>query len=508
MQYEDSLLGVRRACSLHMLSRMKLIGLLVVALVGCYSQPPPPEYPQPEEVSGPPGGGMDGPTYAQYEADSQPANYADPSQGYIDPGVAAEQPVDGEAQAVEPEASADPQDPGYAMGPVTDPEIDATLDGYGEWVEDEDYGRVWRPYATVVGVDFTPYESCGSWVWTDWGWTYTCDWDWGWLPFHYGRWDWFDDGGYWGWVPGYEWGPGWVDWRHGGGYVGWRPTPPLVRDHRDHHHGPTFHDHRHGVHDSHWKFVADNDFGKGHIRPHLYKDLAEGLRVTTPVVRPAIKGTTQPVHVAATMRARLANPVWRQQHGKLPVANQRPAAWRQPQPQTGWRQPPRVQQPQTGWRQPPQRPQTGWRQPPQRPQTWQVPQSRHPVWRDPAPSWRQPPTAVRQPTPRPYNPGPRYNPPARSWNSSRPAPAYNPPSRPSYNPPSRPSYNPPSRPSYNPPSRPSYSPPSHSYSAPSHSYSAPSHSYSAPSHSYGGGGGGHSYGGGGGHSYGGGGRHR
>ena len=88
MQYEESLLGVRRACSLHMLSRMKLIGLLVVALVGCYSQPPQPEYPQPEEVSGPPGGGMDGPTYAQYEADSQPANYGYPSQGYTDPGVA------------------------------------------------------------------------------------------------------------------------------------------------------------------------------------------------------------------------------------------------------------------------------------------------------------------------------------------------------------------------------------------------------------------------------------
>jgi hypothetical protein len=460
---------------------MKLIGLLVVALVGCYSQPPEPEYPQPEQVYGPPGGGMDQPSYGQYEADSQPADSGYASQGYTDPGYAAdgEQPLD---------ASADPQDPGYAMGPVSDPEIDATLNGYGEWIEDDDYGRVWRPYATVVGVDFTPYESCGSWVWTDWGWTYSCDWDWGWLPFHYGRWDWFDDGGYWGWVPGYEWGPGWVDWRHGGGYVGWRPTPPIVRDHRGKHHGPTFHDHRHGAHDAHWKFIADTDFGKGHIRPHLYKDLAEGLRVTTPVVRPSIKGTTQPVHVAATMRARLANPVWRKQHApaggwKQPLANQRPAAWRQPQaiqPRQGWRQPQPSVRP----------PQTGWRQPPQRPQTWQVPPTRHPVWREPAPSWRQPPAAVRAPSnnPRPYNPGPRYNPPARSWNSSRPT--YTAPSRPSYSPPSRPSYSPPSRPSYSPPSRPSYSPPSRP-------------SYSPPSHSFGGG---HSYSGG--HSSGGGGRRR
>src|SRR3569623_1147146 len=82
-----------------------------------------------------------------------------------------------------------PQDPGYTMGPVTDGEIDSTLGNYGDWGEDPDYGRVWRPYATVVGVDFTPYETCGSWAWTDWGYSFNCDWDWGWLPFHYGRWN-------------------------------------------------------------------------------------------------------------------------------------------------------------------------------------------------------------------------------------------------------------------------------------------------------------------------------
>ena len=30
---------------------------------------------------------------------------------------------------------------------------------------------------------------------------------------------------YWGWVPGHSWGPGWVEWRGGGDYVGWRPLP-------------------------------------------------------------------------------------------------------------------------------------------------------------------------------------------------------------------------------------------------------------------------------------------
>ena len=68
------------------------------------------------------------------------------------------------------------------MGSVTDTEIDATLQPYGEWIEDPDYGRVWRPYATAVGADFTPYETCGSWVWTTAGWSFQCDWDWGWLP--------------------------------------------------------------------------------------------------------------------------------------------------------------------------------------------------------------------------------------------------------------------------------------------------------------------------------------
>jgi hypothetical protein len=472
---------------------IRVVAGLALALAGCIEQPPQPQYPQTQEVSGPPGGGMDQPTYAQYEADSQPSESAAYSQPYADDGD----------QTAEPEPSADPQDPGYDMGPVNDAEIDSTLQPYGEWIEDPDYGRVWRPYATVVGADFTPYQSCGSWVWTDWGWSYACDWDWGWLPFHYGRWDWFDDG-YWGWVPGYEWGPGWVDWRHGGGYVGWRPTAPEFHDHRTG--GGNFHDHRHGMHDGQWSFVNDHDFGNGHIRPHLYKDLAQGLSVTTPVVKPNIRGVTQPVRVASTMRARMSNPVWRQNHAPVggwrqPVTAHSPTAhtptWQRPQqpqqvwrqPQQGWRQPP-VQQQQ--WRQPQQtwrQPQQTWRQPQQRPQTWNVPPSQHPVYTRPTytrPSYT-PPTYTSRPT---------YTPPSR--------PAYTPPSRPTWTAP-RPTYTAPTysapRPSYTPPTysapRPSYSPPSHSWSSPS--YSAPSHSYSAPSHSSYGGGGGHSYGGGGGH---------
>src|SRR5690606_41074587 len=32
----------------------------------------------------------------------------------------------------------------------------------------------------------------------------------------------------WAWIPGYEWGPAWVDWRSGGGYYGWAPMSPGI----------------------------------------------------------------------------------------------------------------------------------------------------------------------------------------------------------------------------------------------------------------------------------------
>src|SRR5262249_54622007 len=37
---------------------------------------------------------------------------------------------------------------------------------------------------------------------------------WGWLPYHYGNWVSLDVCP-WGWVPGFVWGPGWVDWYWG-----------------------------------------------------------------------------------------------------------------------------------------------------------------------------------------------------------------------------------------------------------------------------------------------------
>jgi len=101
-----------------------------------------------------------------------------------------------------------------------------SLSPYGDWVYVNHFGRVWRPYRAIVGVDFRPYLSGGHWVYTDYGWSFESDYDWGWAPFHYGRW--FMDPYYgWVWLPDTVWAPAWVDWRFGGGYVGWAPLAPV-----------------------------------------------------------------------------------------------------------------------------------------------------------------------------------------------------------------------------------------------------------------------------------------
>ena len=158
---------------------MRIIGAVAVAALGASacvatSSPQPAYYPhygysQPTAVQGPPGGAID------------PAwGYQAPTESY----PTGDEPTASNADQPLPEASADPQAEGYVMGSVDDSEIDQTLGAHGEWIVTSEYGRVWRPYATVVGVNFTPYETCGSWLYTDYGWTFSCDWDWGWLPFH------------------------------------------------------------------------------------------------------------------------------------------------------------------------------------------------------------------------------------------------------------------------------------------------------------------------------------
>jgi Family of unknown function (DUF6600) len=96
------------------------------------------------------------------------------------------------------------------------------LSPFGTWVYMRPHGYVWMP--RHMGYRWRPYMN-GRWVWTDYGWTWISEYDWGWMPFHYGRWGWDEDLG-WFWVPGTVWGPAWVIWRSSDLYMGWAPLPP------------------------------------------------------------------------------------------------------------------------------------------------------------------------------------------------------------------------------------------------------------------------------------------
>lgn len=435
--------------------QFRLVVLLPwLAAAGCYNDAPSQStLPQLQYASGPPGGAIDpGYGYRQdaYAAGESPTAFevapseapeAAPPEAVPD-AVAAAPDQAAPAQGPAPEdddpdvaeAAPAPEGPADPTAGVTDVEIDATLDGYGQWIETDDYGPVWRPDATVVGVDFTPYESGGSWAYSDVGWAFACDYSWGWLPFHYGRWAWFND--YWGWVPGHRWSPAWVEWRHGGGVVGWRPMAPRIRDHRhgepgwrDVHHGSGIlvRDHRHAQqHDANWRFATVSDFGRPHIRSHLYRNPAEGLRVTSTVTAPPLRARTT-VHAGDLMRSRFSG-------------------GRSTQPGYG-----------------------------------SAPQIRDHRSSEPVRAY-QPMQRDRPARYQPYNPPARtYQPPARTQSYNPPARTYQPPAR-NYQPPAR-SYNPPARTfqpprSYNPPAR-TYQPPARTFTphAPS---SAPSRSWSPP----------------------------
>ncbi|MGQ0503778.1 MAG: DUF6600 domain-containing protein [Myxococcaceae bacterium] len=99
------------------------------------------------------------------------------------------------------------------------------LNAYGRWVDVPGLGTVWQPYDSVVGDDFVPYETGGTWAYGPSGWYFRSRWAWGWAPFHYGRWH-HAVGFGWVWWPSYSWGSSWVGWRSSGSYVAWAPLPP------------------------------------------------------------------------------------------------------------------------------------------------------------------------------------------------------------------------------------------------------------------------------------------
>lgn len=99
------------------------------------------------------------------------------------------------------------------------------LSPYGTWIQDPQYGYVWRP--DVDQDEFRPYYSNGRWAMTEYGNTWVSNYDWGWAPFHYGRWV-YNRYNQWLWIPDTIWGPAWVSWRSGGGYYGWAPLGPSI----------------------------------------------------------------------------------------------------------------------------------------------------------------------------------------------------------------------------------------------------------------------------------------
>jgi hypothetical protein len=117
---------------------------------------------------------------------------------------------------------------GYADNdPAALSDFRSTLDPYGNWQDDPNYGTVWVPSESVVGDDFTPYVSDGHWAYDN-DYVWESDYSWGWAPFHYGRWV-YASGPGWEWIPGRTYAGAWVSWRYGvgdWGYVGWAPLAP------------------------------------------------------------------------------------------------------------------------------------------------------------------------------------------------------------------------------------------------------------------------------------------
>jgi hypothetical protein len=110
------------------------------------------------------------------------------------------------------------------------------LDEEGDWIDEPEYGHVWRPRYVVH--DWAPYRY-GRWGWVaPWGWTWIDDARWGFAPFHYGRWAFVRHR--WCWVPGPRhirpyYAPALVGWVGGpsvnvslsfGSGVGWYPLAP------------------------------------------------------------------------------------------------------------------------------------------------------------------------------------------------------------------------------------------------------------------------------------------
>ncbi|MEE9126517.1 MAG: DUF6600 domain-containing protein, partial [Planctomycetota bacterium] len=128
---------------------------------------------------------------------------------------------------------------------------------YGDWIDDPDYGWVWRP--DDIDQEWTPYL-VGRWYQAPAGLTWVSYEPWGWAPYHYGRWEVSLSVG-WVWIPGRVYSGGWVQWAFTPTYVGWCATnyfnfPVVVASHHFGHH---YYPHRS------WVFVEKHRIHHKHV---------------------------------------------------------------------------------------------------------------------------------------------------------------------------------------------------------------------------------------------------
>jgi len=94
---------------------------------------------------------------------------------------------------------------------------------YGEWMWDNLYGYVWRPFYNdkYPWGNWSPYLY-GQWRALDGQLFWVPQESWGWVPYHLGLWTWDKKNG-WLWIPGDAFAPAWATWDFYMGYYTWRP---------------------------------------------------------------------------------------------------------------------------------------------------------------------------------------------------------------------------------------------------------------------------------------------
>ncbi len=94
---------------------------------------------------------------------------------------------------------------------------------YGEWLWDDLYGYVWRPFIDNGRYPWgwSPYFY-GRWSSAGGQMFWVPQEPWGWIPYHLGIWQWDKKRG-WFWLPGSMFAPAWVAWDFYYGYASWRP---------------------------------------------------------------------------------------------------------------------------------------------------------------------------------------------------------------------------------------------------------------------------------------------